>query len=159
MRFTIVSVGKIKERYIKEGVSDYTTRLRPDITLEYIEGLEEKTPPGPTESQINFVIEKEGRKILNQLREGDYLIALDSHGRSMDSEALAETIETLLPRGYSRIVFAIGGSHGLSREVTSRADLILSLSQLTFLHQMTVLILLEQIYRSFKIIKGEPYHK
>ncbi|MGE5423032.1 MAG: 23S rRNA (pseudouridine(1915)-N(3))-methyltransferase RlmH [Ignavibacteriales bacterium] len=159
MKFVVISVGKIKESYLKAGIKDFMDRLRPYTSIELVEGLEEKTPPNPTEAQINTVLDKEGRKILAQVREGDYFIALDSRGRSMTSETFAETIETLLPQGYSRIIFAIGGSHGFSPEVISRANLKLSLSQLTFPHQMAVLIFLEQLYRSFKIMKGEPYHK
>lgn len=159
MRLVIISVGKIKEGYLKEGVRDFVTRLRPYVNVELIEGLEEKTPPDPSPAQIAAVVEKEGERILERVRDQDFLVALDARGRMMDSETLAETMQNCMNKGISRVVFAVGGSHGLSPAVLQRADLTLSLSRMTFLHQMAVLILLEQIYRGFKIIRGEPYHK
>lgn len=155
----IVSVGKIRERYLREGVNDFLTRLRPYASMDWIDSLEEKILPHPSALQINSILEKEGHKILSKLRDKDFLVALDARGKSMTSEDLALTIQDLLGQRLPRIVFVVGGSHGLSPEVLKRANLILSLSQLTFPHQMAVLILLEQLYRSFKIIKGEPYHK
>lgn len=155
----IVSVGKIRERYLREGVNDFLTRLRPYASMDWIDSLEGKILPHPSALQINSILEKEGHKILSKLRDKDFLVALDARGKSMTSEDLALTIQDLLGQRLPRIVFVVGGSHGLSPEVLKRANLILSLSQLTFPHQMAVLILLEQLYRSFKIIKGEPYHK
>ena len=154
MRFLVISVGKVREPYLNNGVKDFLTRLRPYVSVEYIEGLEQKTPPNPSPAQIDAVLDKEGQKVLSLLKEGDYLVALDSRGQFMTSEALAGRIEDLMNHGYSRVVFLIGGSHGLNQQVLKRADLILSFSPLTFPHQLAVLMLLEQLYRSFKIIRG-----
>lgn len=159
MRFLVISVGKVREPYLNAGVKDFLTRLRPYVNVEYTEGLEQKTLPNPSSAQIAAVVEKEGQRVLSYLKEGDYLVALDSRGQSMTSEALASTVEGLMNHGQSRVVFVIGGSHGLTPQLLKRADLTLSFSPLTFPHQLAVLMLLEQLYRSFKIIKGEPYHK
>ncbi|MGE5415422.1 MAG: 23S rRNA (pseudouridine(1915)-N(3))-methyltransferase RlmH [Acidobacteriota bacterium] len=159
MRFVILSVGKVKDGYLKSGVNDFMTRLRPYMNVDYIEGMEEKTPPNPSDAQITAVVDKEGKRILAQLKDGDFLVALDSHGKQLTSEELADKIQDWMNQGTSRVVFAIGGSHGLSPEVLKHAYIKLSLSKMTFLHQMTAMILLEQLYRGMKIIKGEPYHK
>ncbi|MGE5405291.1 MAG: 23S rRNA (pseudouridine(1915)-N(3))-methyltransferase RlmH [Candidatus Saccharibacteria bacterium] len=159
MRFVILSVGKVKDGYLKSGVNDFMTRLRPYMNIDYVEGMEEKTPPNPSDAQIAAVVDKEGKRILAHLKEGDFLAALDSRGKQFTSEEMASKIQDWMNQGTSRVVFAIGGSHGLSSEVLKRADMTLSLSKMTFLHQMTVMILLEQLYRGMKIIKGEPYHK
>lgn len=159
MRFLVISVGKVREPYLNAGVKDFLTRLRPYISVDYTEGLEQKTPPNPSSTQIADVLEKEGQRVSSFLKEGDYLIILDSRGQSMTSETLAGKIEDLMNHGQSRVVFVIGGSHGLAPQLLQRADLVLSFSPLTFPHQLAVLMLLEQIYRSFKIIRGEPYHK
>lgn len=159
MRFLVISVGKVREPYLNTGVKDFLTRLRPYVSVEYIEGLEQKTPPNPSPAQVDAVLSKEGQKVLSLLKEGDYLIALDSKGQSMTSEALAARVEDLINYGHSRLVFVVGGSHGLTLQLLKRADLVLSFSPLTFPHQLAVLMLLEQIYRSFKIIRNEPYHK
>lgn len=159
MRFAVISVGKIKDGYLQDGVNDYLKRLRPYMNTELIEGLEEKTPPSPSEAAVKAVVEKEGRQILARLKDGDFVIALDARGSSLSSEGLAGFMQEKMNQGFSRLVWIIGGSHGLSPEVLARADYTLSLSKMTFLHQMTAMILLEQIYRGFKILKGEPYHK
>ncbi|NLV15681.1 MAG: 23S rRNA (pseudouridine(1915)-N(3))-methyltransferase RlmH [Syntrophomonadaceae bacterium] len=159
MKLKIISVGKIREPYIKEGITEYLNRLRSYTSLEFIEGLEEKTPPNPTETQINSVLAREGNRVLSLIRENDYLVALDYRGKAPDSVAMAGMVTDWMNQGISTVVFVIGASHGLAPEVMQRANYKLSLSNLTFLHQMTALILLEQLYRSFKIIRGEPYHK
>ena len=159
MKFTVVSVGKVKEPYLAAGVKDFLTRLRPYVNVEFIEGMEQKTPPDPTAAQIADVVEKEGQRVLSILKEGDYLVCLDSRGNSMTSEALAALVQNLVNSGRSRAIFVVGGSHGLSPQLLRQADLTLSFSPLTFPHQLAVLMLLEQLYRSFKIIKCEPYHK
>lgn len=159
MRFIIISVGKVRESYLRAGMEDFLKRLRPYASIEYIEGLEEKTPPRPTAGQVRAVMERESQRVLSQVKEGDCFIALDSRGDELTSEGMASLVETLGNARCSRIVVAIGGSHGFTAELLNRADYTLSLSRLTFPHQMTVLIFLEQLYRSFKILKGEPYHK
>lgn len=159
MRFLVISVGKVREPYLNTGVKDFLTRLRPYVSVDYTEGLEQKTPPNPSPAQIDDVLAKEGQRVLSCLKEGDYLVILDSRGRSITSEALAGRIEDLMNHGQSRVVFVIGGSHGLTPQLLKRADLVLAFSPLTFPHQLAVLMLLEQLYRSFKIIRGEPYHK
>ncbi|MGE5372995.1 MAG: 23S rRNA (pseudouridine(1915)-N(3))-methyltransferase RlmH [Solirubrobacterales bacterium] len=159
LRFQVLSVGRIKEGYLKEGIQEYLKRLRPYVAVELAEGLEEKTPPNPSDATIEAVIEKEGQRILERLKDGDYVVALDSRGKALTSEQLAGFLEARMNASIGRIVWIIGGSHGLSQAVLDRADYTLSLSNLTFLHQMTGMILLEQLYRGFKIIRGEPYHK
>ncbi|MGE5543482.1 MAG: 23S rRNA (pseudouridine(1915)-N(3))-methyltransferase RlmH [Bacillota bacterium] len=159
MRFLVISVGKVREPYLNTGVKDFLTRLRPYVNVDYVEGLEQKTPPNPSPAQIADVLAREGQRVLSCLKEEDYLIVLDSRGQSMTSETLAGKIEDLMNHGQSRVVFVIGGSHGLAPQLIQRADLVLSFSPLTFPHQLAVLMLLEQLYRSFKIIRGEPYHK
>ncbi len=159
MRLLVISVGKVREKYLRAGIKDFLTRLRPYISVEYIEGLEQKTQPRPTPEQIASVLEKEGQRVLSCIKEGDYVIALDSRGETMTSEDLARRIEQLMNRGTSRLVFVVGASHGLAPDVLKRARTTLSFSMMTFPHQLAVLMLLEQVYRSFKIIRGEPYHK
>ncbi|NLB18700.1 MAG: 23S rRNA (pseudouridine(1915)-N(3))-methyltransferase RlmH [Syntrophomonadaceae bacterium] len=159
MKIKVISIGKIREPYIKEGIKEYLTRLRSYTSLEFTEGLEEKTLPNPSEAQIAVVLSREGNRVLNLIRESEYLVALDYRGKAPDSVAMAGMVTDWMNQGISNVVFVIGASHGLSPEVLQRANLRLSLSNLTFLHQMTALILLEQLYRSFKIIRGEPYHK
>lgn len=159
MRFLVVSVGKVRIPYLNAGVKDFLVRLQPYVGIDYIEGLEQKTPSNPSPAQVESVVGKEGKKIMSLLKKGDYLVALDSKGLSMTSEALAGRIAGLMNRGHPRVVFVVGGSYGLTPQLLKRADLTLSFSPLTFPHQLAVLMLLEQLYRSFRIIKGEPYHK
>ncbi|NLW63102.1 MAG: 23S rRNA (pseudouridine(1915)-N(3))-methyltransferase RlmH [Syntrophomonadaceae bacterium] len=159
MRLLVISVGKVRESYLNAGIKDFLTRLRPYVSVEYIEGLEQKTQPRSSPAQITSALEKEGQRILSCIREGDYVVALDSRGESMTSEVLAHRIGELMNQGKSRVVFVVGGSHGLAPDILKRAQAVLSFSLLTFPHQLAVLMLLEQIYRSFKIIRGEPYHK
>ncbi|MBO8159635.1 23S rRNA (pseudouridine(1915)-N(3))-methyltransferase RlmH [Thermosyntropha sp.] len=159
MKYRIISVGKIKEPFYAEGVKEYAKRLTPYCSLDIVEGLEEKISPKAKESEIEKVLEKEGEKILNLLGEDDYVIVLDVTGKQMSSEELAQFIKEVSFSGKGRVSFIIGGSNGLAQKVKKRGDYVLSFSRLTFPHQMAVLILAEQLYRSFKIIKGEPYHK
>lgn len=159
MNITIVCIGKLKERYWTEAVQEYSKRLSKYCSLSINELREEKAPDSASAAEETAVKEAEGRNILKQIKKGAYVIALEIKGKELTSEALAEKIEALGIAGKSDIVFVIGGSIGLSEEVLARADFRLSFSKMTFPHQMMRAVLLEQIYRSFKIIRNEVYHK
>jgi 23S rRNA (pseudouridine1915-N3)-methyltransferase len=159
MNVTIVCIGRLKERYWTEAVQEYSKRLGKYCTLAISELKEEKAPDNASAAEEAAVKEAEGKSILKQIRKEAYVIALEIQGKELTSEALSERIETLGIDGKSDLVFIIGGSLGLSDEVLARADLRLSFSKMTFPHQMMRVILLEQIYRSFKIIRNEVYHK
>ncbi|SHH21263.1 23S rRNA (pseudouridine1915-N3)-methyltransferase [Thermosyntropha lipolytica DSM 11003] len=159
MKYRIISVGKIKEAFYIDGIREYRKRLAPYASLELVEGLEEKISPQARKAEIARALEKEGDKILALLGDRDLLVVLDIKGQQMTSEEVAYFIEKMNLSGKSRINFVIGGANGISSRVKKRADYLWSFSPLTFPHQMAVLILTEQLYRAFKIIKGEPYHK
>ena len=159
MNITIITVGKLKERYFKEAVEEYSTRLSKYCKLEIVEVPDEKAPENLSPTQELIIIQKEGQGILRYVKEDTYLIALAIQGKQLSSEGLADLINDLGIKGRSNIAFAIGGSLGLSEEVLKRADYKLSFSPMTFPHQLMRVILLEQVYRGFRIIKGEPYHK
>ncbi|HOB12050.1 MAG TPA: 23S rRNA (pseudouridine(1915)-N(3))-methyltransferase RlmH [Syntrophomonadaceae bacterium] len=159
MKYRIISVGKIREPFFTEGINEYLKRLRPYTSIEIVDGLEEKTNPKATEKEIQRILNKEGERVLALLSQDELLVALDSHGQQLSSEQFAAYIEKWNTSGLARVNLVVGGSHGLAPAVKQRAGFILSFSPMTFLHQMAVLILIEQIYRAFKIIKGEPYHK
>lgn len=159
MRITLVTVGKIKEKFFTDAIAEYSKRLSRYCRLEILQVADEKTPEGAGEAQRRQILEREGERILALLKEDAYVIALAIRGQQMSSEQLAEKIRRLGIEGQSRIIFIIGGSLGLSETVLARADLRLSFSPMTFPHQLTRVILLEQIYRSYRIISGEPYHK
>ena len=149
MKITLITVGKIKERFFEDAIAEYSKRLSRYCKLEIIQVADEKTPDGASENVERQIKEKEGQRILAQIREGAYVIALAIEGK----------MQKLGVEGKGHLVFVIGGSLGLSKEVMDRADHALSFSKMTFPHQLMRVILLEQIYRSFKIIAGEPYHK
>ncbi|QOX64783.1 23S rRNA (pseudouridine(1915)-N(3))-methyltransferase RlmH [Anoxybacterium hadale] len=159
MNITILCIGKLKERYWTEAIAEYSKRLSKYCTLTINELKEEKAPDNPSNAEESAVKDAEGKSILKQIKKDSYVIVLAIKGKELDSEALSEKIRTLGISGKSDITFVIGGSFGLSDEVLSRADFQLSFSKLTFPHQMMRVILLEQIYRSFKIIRNETYHK
>ncbi|HQL35731.1 MAG TPA: 23S rRNA (pseudouridine(1915)-N(3))-methyltransferase RlmH [Bacillota bacterium] len=159
MNISIITVGKLKERYLKEAVEEYSTRLSKYCKLEIIEVPDEKAPENLSPAQELTVMQKEGQGILKYVKEDTYMIALAIQGKQMPSEGLADFINDLGIKGRSNITFVIGGSLGLSEEVLKRADFKLSFSPMTFPHQLMRVMLLEQVYRGFKIIKGEPYHK
>lgn len=159
MNITVVTVGKLKERYFREAVEEYSTRLSKYCKLEIVEIPDEKAPENLSHAQELQIIQKEGQGILKSIREDAYVIALAIQGKQLSSEGLAEFINALGIKGKSNIVFVIGGSLGLSDEVLRRADYQLSFSRMTFPHQLMRVVLLEQVYRGFRIIKGEPYHK
>ena len=159
MRINIVCVGKIKEKYLKFGIDEFKKRLSKYCKLEIIELEDEKAPENLSDKEMLIIKEKEGKKILSKIKDNSYVIALAIDGKNLSSEELAQTINKLGVRGVSNITFVIGGSLGLSDEVLSRADYKLSFSKMTFPHQLMRLILLEQVYRAYRINNGEPYHK
>lgn len=159
MNISVICVGKLKERYWSEAIAEYCKRLKSYCNLEIVELKESRLPDKSGPSEEKAVKETEGEEILKKIKDGMYVVTLEVNGRAMSSEKLAEKIEKLTIDGVSNIAFVIGGSLGLSEAVSRRADLQLSFSQMTFPHQMMRVILLEQIYRSFKIIRNETYHK
>lgn len=159
MNITVVCIGKLKERYWAEAVHEYRKRLNKYCTLSINELKEEKAPDNASAAEEAAVKEAEGKNILKQLKKEAYVIALEIQGRELTSEALSEKIQDLGIAGKSDLIFIIGGSLGLSVEVLARADFRLSFSKMTFPHQMMRVILLEQIYRGFKIMRNETYHK
>ena len=159
MNITIIAVGKLKEAYLKAAVNEYEKRLSRYAFVRIIEAEDEKCAENAGEKERSAVKEKEGKRILSSIREKDRVIALSITGTSFSSEKMASRIENYMTVGSSDLVFVIGGSLGLSKEVLDRADEQWSFSKLTFPHQLMRVILLEQIYRSFRIINNEPYHK
>ncbi len=159
MKITLICVGKLKEKYLSQGVEEYKKRLGRYCTLEIIELADEKTPDNAGIAMEENIKKKEGERILKVLKEDSYRIALAIEGSMLSSEQLAGKIEGLGIEGTSHVSFIIGGSLGLSTEVLSRANYLLSFSKMTFPHQLMRMILLEQIYRSYRIISNQPYHK
>ena len=159
MKITLVTVGKIKEKFFEDAIKEYSKRLSRYCKLEILQVADEKTPEGASEAVELQIKEKEGQRILSLIRDDAYVIALAIEGKMLDSEELAERIEKLGVSGISQIVFVIGGSLGLSAQVMKRADYALSFSRMTFPHQLMWVVLLEQIYRSYRIMNHQPYHK
>lgn len=159
MHITIIAIGKLKEKYLRDGINEYLKRLQSYAKVEIIELADEKEPYNASAAEEEQIKIKEGERIKAKIKPDSYLIALAIEGKQFTSPALAQKIDSLASSGNSHLTFVIGGSLGLSDEILKNADLLLSFSELTFPHQLMRLILLEQIYRSFRIIKGEPYHK
>ena len=159
MMITLVTVGKIKEKFFEDAIKEYSKRLSRYCKLEILQVADEKTPEGASEAVELQIKEKEGQRILSLIRDDAYVIALAIEGKMLDSEELAERIEKLGVSGISQIVFVIGGSLGLSAQVMKRADYALSFSRMTFPHQLMRVVLLEQIYRGYRIMNHQPYHK
>lgn len=159
MRITVISVGKIKEKYFTGAIEEYAKRLSRYCKLDLIEVPDEKTPDGASEGLELQIKEKEGERILQKIPDGAFVVALAIDGKMLDSEELAGQMERWNVSGISHVVFLIGGSLGLAPTVLKRADYKLSFSKMTFPHQLMRVILLEQIYRSFRIRNHEPYHK
>ncbi|MBP3929235.1 MAG: 23S rRNA (pseudouridine(1915)-N(3))-methyltransferase RlmH [Peptostreptococcaceae bacterium] len=159
MNISVISVGKLKEKYLKLGIEEFSKRLSKYCKLDLIELEDEKCPENLSEKDMEIVKNKEGQRILSKIKNNSYVIALAIDGKNLSSEELADTISKLAVRGNSHITFIIGGSLGLSDEVLKRSDYKLSFSKMTFPHQLMKLILLEQVYRSFRINNNEPYHK
>ena len=159
MKITLITVGKIKEKYLKDAIAEYSKRLSRYCKLEIIEVADEKTPDQASETVEENIRNKEGERILKHIRDDMYVITLEIGGKMLSSEELTQKIETLGIQGESSIAFVIGGSIGLGKEVLKRSDYALSFSKVTFPHQLMRVILLEQVYRSYRIMNGEPYHK
>lgn len=159
MRITIYTVGKIKEKYFTDAIKEYTKRLGRYCKLEIVEVADEKTPDGAGEALEQQIKEKEGERLLKAIKEDVYLIALAIDGKMYDSVEFSRKIEQLGIQGQSHIGFVIGGSLGLADSVLKRANEKISFSKMTFPHQLMRVVLLEQVYRGYRIAKGEPYHK
>lgn len=159
MHITIIAIGKLKEKYLRDGINEYLKRLQSYAKVEIVELADEKEPYNASAAEEEQIKIKEGERIKAKIKPDSYLIALAIEGKQFTSPALAQKIDSLASSGNSHLTFIIGGSLGLSDDILKSADLLLSFSELTFPHQLMRLILLEQIYRSFRIIKGEPYHK
>lgn len=158
MNISLITVGKIKEKYLKDAIEEYSKRLSRYCRLNIIEVQDEKTPENASEKEEQQIKEKEGEAILKHIKDNMFTVALDLKGKMLSSEELSEFIKNLGINGDSNIAFIIGGSLGLSPEVLKRADYKLCFSKMTFPHQLMRVILLEQIYRGYRIIRGEPYH-
>ncbi len=155
----IVTVGKLKEKYIKQGIDEFLKRMTGYAKLEIVEVADEKAPEELSFAEMEQVKQKEGERILSKISQDTYVIALAINGKMKSSEELADDLDKLATYGKSKIAFVIGGSLGLSDEVLKRSNDTLSFSKMTFPHQLMRLILVEQIYRTFRINRGEPYHK
>lgn len=158
MKITLACVGKIKEKYLTAGIDEFTKRLTPFCKLEVVSINEERMPDDPSPAQKQQVLEKETQRLLNIIPENSYVILLDVIGKQLSSPDLAAKLDELALSGKSHITFVIGGAFGYTDELRRRADFALSFSKMTFTHQMIRLLLVEQIYRAFKISRGEKYH-
>lgn len=159
MKISVICVGKVKEKFFRMAIDEYSKRLSRYCKLEIIEVADEKTPDQASDHEMILIKDKEGERILKSMDENAYTIALAIDGKSLSSTELASKIEGLGIHGVSHIQMIIGGSLGLSENVLKKADMYLSFSKMTFPHQLMRVILLEQIYRSYRIIQNEPYHK
>lgn len=159
MKITILCVGKIKEKFYRDAISEYSKRLSRYAKMEIVEVADEKTRDQASEGEMELVKQREGERLLASMKEDGYVVCLAIEGKMLDSVELSEKIEGLGVAGNSHIYFVIGGSLGLSKQVLSRADYLLSFSKMTFPHQLMRVILLEQIYRAYRIMNHEPYHK
>ena len=159
MKITVLTVGKIKEKYLKDAIAEYSKRLSKYCKLNIIEVADEKTPDQASAAVEESIREKEGERLLKHIKEDAFVMTLEIQGKQITSEELAGKLEKLGVAGTSHIMFVIGGSIGLSSSVLARSDFALSFSKMTFPHQLMRVILLEQVYRSYRIIQGEPYHK
>ena len=158
MKIKIYAIGKIKDDFLKSGINEYLKRISAYSNIEIVEVADSKVKDNPNPSDIEKAKNEEGARVLKLIK-NDYLIGLDLNKKEFTSEEFANFLQSKLVEGGSSISFVIGGSYGLSDELKSRCNTSISLSKLTFLHQMTRLILLEQIYRAFKILNNETYHK
>lgn len=159
MKINLIAVGKIKAKFLKLGLDEFLKRLSRYTKINIIEVGDEKIPVNPSEMELENMKDREAKKILKRIPENSYLIALDKGGKALSSEDLAVWMQNLMLQGKSNLTFIIGGAMGLDQKIIQAADLVLSFSKMTFTHQMIRLMLLEQLYRGFKIIQGEPYHK
>lgn len=158
MKINIIAAGKIKEKYLQMGIAEFMKRLPPYADVKITEIAEEKMKDNPSAAEKEKTLAAEGERLLKQVPQGSYLFVLDVYGKQISSEELSEKIDALALQGNSNLSFLIGGAFGLSEEVRKAADEKISFSRMTFTHQMVRLLLVEQIYRAFKISRGEPYH-
>ena len=159
MKISILTVGKLKEKYLKDAIAEYSKRLSNYCKLEIIEVADERTPDNASKVMEEQIRSKEAERLLKYIKDNAYVITLEINGKQLTSEQFADKIETLGVQGISHIIFVIGGSIGLGYEILAKSDYALSFSKMTFPHQLMRVILLEQIYRSYRIINGQPYHK
>lgn len=159
MDITIIAVGKLKEKYLKNGIAEYLKRMKSYANIKIVEVNDEPAGQTLSEAEIEQVKEAEGQRIIEKIPDRSQVIALDLKGKQLTSENFAEKIDETMIYGTSQIAFIIGGSHGLSKEVLQKTDLKISFGKMTYPHQLMRLILVEQIYRAFKIMRNEPYHK
>jgi len=159
MKITVITVGKLKEKYLKDAIAEYSKRLSKYCKLEIIEVADEKTPDNASEAVEIAIRDKEAERILKNLKDDAYVITLEIGGKMLSSEEFADKIDKLGIQGISHIIFIIGGSIGLGQAVVKKSDYALSFSKMTFPHQLMRVILLEQIYRGYRIVTGAPYHK
>ena len=159
MKIKIVTVGKLKEKYLKDGIAEYSKRLSRFANLEMIELADEKTPDRASDSENQKILELEGTRIISKIGDRDFVIVLAIEGKTLSSEEFSKQLEQAPINGFSTLTFVIGGSLGLSPQVKKRANLSISFGRLTLPHQLMRLVLVEQIYRAFTIQQGSPYHK
>ncbi|EOL41238.1 ribosomal RNA large subunit methyltransferase H [Enterococcus phoeniculicola] len=159
MHIKIITVGKLKEKYLVQGIAEYTKRLSKYAKIDLIEVPDEKAPENLSQAEMIQVKEKEGERILAKIKEQEFVFVLAINGKQLSSEDFAKQIDNLGIQGKSQLTFVIGGSLGLSKAVMKRSNEQLSFGKMTYPHQLMKLILVEQIYRAYRIIKGEPYHK
>ena len=159
MNISIISVGKLKEKYLKMGIEEYTKRLGSYAKIDLVEVADEKAPENLSDADMEIVKKKEGERILAKIGADTYVIALAIEGKMKSSEQLAEDLQSLMTYGRSKVAFVIGGSLGLHEDLMKRSDEKLSFSKMTLPHQLMKLVLVEQVYRAFRIMKNEPYHK
>ena len=159
MKIKVVTVGKLKEKYLKDGIAEYLKRISRFAKLEMIELADEKTPDRASESENQKILGIEGQRILSKVGDRDFVIVLAIEGRTFSSEEFSKQLEEAYIKGFSTLTFIIGGSLGLSSSVKNRANLSVSFGRLTLPHQLMRLVLVEQIYRAFTIQQGSPYHK
>lgn len=159
MKVTLLTVGKLKEKYLKDGIAEYSKRLSRFAKLQHIELPDEKTPDNASDLENAKILEKEGQRILGKISDRSFVVVLAIEGEELSSEKFSQLIDQTMTKGFSEITFVIGGSLGLSPEVKRRADIRVSFGRLTLPHQLMRLVLVEQIYRAFMIRQGSPYHK
>ncbi|HHD9219905.1 TPA: 23S rRNA (pseudouridine(1915)-N(3))-methyltransferase RlmH [Streptococcus pneumoniae] len=159
MKIKVVTVGKLKEKYLKDGIAEYSKRISRFAKFEMIELSDEKTPDKDSESENQKILEIEGQRILSKIADRDFVIVLAIEGKTFFSEEFSKQLEETSIKGFSTLTFIIGGSLGLSSSVKNRANLSVSFGRLTLPHQLMRLVLVEQIYRAFTIQQGFPYHK
>lgn len=159
MRIRIILVGKVREKYLREGIAEYLKRLGPYAHVELVELLDESVPETFSEKQLALARQVEAERILRTLRENEYVVALDIRGSQMSSEDLSKWVQERALAGDSNLAFVIGGTTGLAPEILSRARLRLSMGPMTFPHQFMPMLVAEQLYRAFRIGRGEPYHR